>query len=510
MPPTTRASTITKVLSTPCSRAMVTMSPLATCATSWPSTASASLALMLRSRPVDTATSALLRLAPVAKALISGASYTATSGMPMPAAWAWRRTVSTSQRSASLRGWVMTWAPVARLAIHLEVSSEISEPPKPNMAPSTSRPAIWSGLTPSSDITMLARNSTARLVARNRAIRLNTLQAPGLFVGDIRQMDAATLEIKPAAPRPCADGARIPGIRRSLPRPLRTLAHRAAARRIAGRRAGQLAAGAGRRWPVAGAHRKRGPPARSARRGRCAAGRAGRVRHGVRPAGGAAERAQRHLSGCARSPAGLGHGLPLFLQPQRAGRGRRYPSPLRHHRAPTASGGAAAGGRWQPCGIRGRPAGTLRPGRGPRGRRLRAAARRRLLGLPAGGGGRRRRTGRHRCGAWRRPAGLHPAPDPAPARARPALPTLPVPAAAVGCRQPQTVQVQRRAARGSGGSGSCTATLLVPARTGPGTITGPEQGRGTTSARDHALRACTASGALALSRSAHYNWPGTV
>ena len=72
--PTSRDSTITKVFSTPCSSAIVTMSPLATWLTSWASTASASARSIARNRPVDTATRELLRLGPVAKALISGAS----------------------------------------------------------------------------------------------------------------------------------------------------------------------------------------------------------------------------------------------------------------------------------------------------------------------------------------------------------------------------------------------------------------------------------------------------
>ena len=46
----------------------VTMSPLAMCATSWASTASASARVMLCSKPVETATKELLRLAPVATA----------------------------------------------------------------------------------------------------------------------------------------------------------------------------------------------------------------------------------------------------------------------------------------------------------------------------------------------------------------------------------------------------------------------------------------------------------
>ena len=71
------------------------------------------------SSPVLTATSALLRRAPVAKAFISGASKMPTSGMPMPAACAWRRTVSTSQLSAALRGCSMTRTPIMRLADEL-------------------------------------------------------------------------------------------------------------------------------------------------------------------------------------------------------------------------------------------------------------------------------------------------------------------------------------------------------------------------------------------------------
>ena len=69
-----REKKITKVLTTPCIRVRVIMSPLATWLTSWASTASASSEVMLFMRPVLTATSALLRFHPVAKALISGES----------------------------------------------------------------------------------------------------------------------------------------------------------------------------------------------------------------------------------------------------------------------------------------------------------------------------------------------------------------------------------------------------------------------------------------------------
>src|SRR5690606_2632953 len=144
--------------------------------------------------------------------------------------------------------------PVPRLAIHLDSSSETSEPPKPNSAAMISRPPIWLELTPSSDITMLARNSTAQLVARNRARRLNTYgNSKGWPRPDVPDMGTGGLEIKTTTPRPCGDGAASVHTRPSLPRTLRALAHRPAACRLAGGGAGQLAAGT-RRWrPVAGA-----------------------------------------------------------------------------------------------------------------------------------------------------------------------------------------------------------------------------------------------------------------
>ena len=65
----TRDRKTTKVFITPWIRVMVTMSPLAMWATSWPITASTSSRVMPSSRPVDTATRAEFLKAPVAKAL---------------------------------------------------------------------------------------------------------------------------------------------------------------------------------------------------------------------------------------------------------------------------------------------------------------------------------------------------------------------------------------------------------------------------------------------------------
>ena len=138
---------------------------------------------MLRSRPVLTATSALLRFQPVAKALGCGESKTPTSGMPMPASVASALTVSTSQRSSVLRGCSTTCVPVDRLAIHLEMSREMKEPAKPNTAQkissavrSRSTPLLARmPSTPSRLSVTLASAMMARLVARNSRMRIGTV-----------------------------------------------------------------------------------------------------------------------------------------------------------------------------------------------------------------------------------------------------------------------------------------------------------------------------------------------
>ena len=67
--PMIRAKNTTNVLTTPWISVSVTMSPFATCAISWPSTASTSSLFIDCSRPVETATSAEFLNAPVANAL---------------------------------------------------------------------------------------------------------------------------------------------------------------------------------------------------------------------------------------------------------------------------------------------------------------------------------------------------------------------------------------------------------------------------------------------------------
>ena len=111
---------------------MVTMSPLEMCATSWPITASTSSRVMPCSSPVDTATRALFLKAPVANALGSPWKMP-TSGMPMPALSAKRRTVSTIQRSSAEPVPSMTCTPDDHFAIGLDSSSEMMAPPKPMM-----------------------------------------------------------------------------------------------------------------------------------------------------------------------------------------------------------------------------------------------------------------------------------------------------------------------------------------------------------------------------------------
>src|SRR5208283_489292 len=162
----------------------VTMSPLATCAISWPSTASISSRDMALSNPVETATRAEFLNAPVAKALGSP-SYMATSGIATPALSARRLTVASSQVSLSLRGAVMTCAPVDHLAIVFDSNREMNAPPKPITAENTSSAprlspfAASAWLSPSTSVTIDSTTITARLVMRNRTMRFMDISAEG-------------------------------------------------------------------------------------------------------------------------------------------------------------------------------------------------------------------------------------------------------------------------------------------------------------------------------------------
>ncbi len=95
--------------------------------------------------------------------------------MPMPAAFAWRATVSTSQRSSGVRGSTITWAPVERLAIHLDSASEMNEPVKPTTVARISKPTVLRGSMPNAGpmrlVTRPSMTSTARLVPRNNMTR---------------------------------------------------------------------------------------------------------------------------------------------------------------------------------------------------------------------------------------------------------------------------------------------------------------------------------------------------
>src|SRR6266516_1843110 len=175
MKPTTRDRKYTKVLSTPCMRVRVTMSPLETLVISWPSTASTSSRLIDSSKPVETATRAEFLKAPVAKAF-GAPSYTATSGMPIFALSARRRTVSTSQRSCAPSGDFMTCAPVDHSAICLEMRSDMNEPPKPinnenQRSDSRSRPFCVRNRSTPSILATTESSSTTRLVAMKRKMR---------------------------------------------------------------------------------------------------------------------------------------------------------------------------------------------------------------------------------------------------------------------------------------------------------------------------------------------------
>ncbi len=176
MLPMTRARKTTNVLTTPWISDSVTMSPLATCVTSWPSTASISSRDIALSNPVETATSAEFLNAPVAKALGSP-SYIATSGIAIPALSASRLTVASSQVSPSVRGVAMTCAPVDHFAIVFDSSKEMNAPPNPRMAENASSAprfnpfAASAWLRPSRLVTIVSTTITARLVTRNRMTR---------------------------------------------------------------------------------------------------------------------------------------------------------------------------------------------------------------------------------------------------------------------------------------------------------------------------------------------------
>ena len=282
--------------------------------------------------------------------------------------------------------------------------------------------------------------------------------------------------------------------RAPLRRPLRAVADRAAARRLAGRRAGVLARCARPRRPLAGAHRRprhaaqrrrrrRGDPRAARRAAACAPTSAGRAPVGAQRAlrGGAAP-------GCARRPR-----LPLRLQPARprargrgAGRLARRAAPNASTPAPAAPACSGKPARDR-CGCASTRVGRQRRRRrstgttaasapqhqdvAARGRRLRAAARRRRVGLPARG--RRRRCGarHHRRRARRRPRRQHGAPDPAAAPARPADAALP--AHAAGARAPTAPSCRSRPARSRSTSREPLAALR-----GAGAVLGLEA-RGT-------------------------------
>ena len=113
---------------------MVTMSPLATWASSWPSTPCTASLSMCSSKPVLTATNARALVGPVAKALTSGLSKIPTSGiLGNPADWANVYTVSTKRRSKALvvRGSI-TRTPMVHLASCRDIARLMNAPPKPS------------------------------------------------------------------------------------------------------------------------------------------------------------------------------------------------------------------------------------------------------------------------------------------------------------------------------------------------------------------------------------------
>jgi len=131
---------------------------------------------MFCNRPVDTATSAEFLNAPVANAL-GAPSKMATSGMPMPALSAKRRTVSTIQASSAVCGWLITRAPVLNLAMGLLISNEMMAPPKPMTSENPASAVMFRPLavrkrsTPRMRVVTSNTAITAKLVRTNSRMR---------------------------------------------------------------------------------------------------------------------------------------------------------------------------------------------------------------------------------------------------------------------------------------------------------------------------------------------------
>ena len=167
---------------------MVTMSPLAMCATSWAKTASISSWVMFCNKPVETATKAEFLKAPVANALGSP-SKIPTSGMPIPDLSANFLTVSTNHFSSALLGCAMTWTPELHLATGLLMSKEMKAPPKPmmrakpNKAVKSKPLGVRKRLTPKTLATTPNTSTTAKLVKTNKIIRFMRNLYPPLSEG---------------------------------------------------------------------------------------------------------------------------------------------------------------------------------------------------------------------------------------------------------------------------------------------------------------------------------------
>ena len=95
----------------------------------------------------------------------------------MPTSTEYLRIVSSNQNSVEFEGASMTCTPIAVFADHLEMASEISEPPNPITPANTSkeprfRPlALRYGSTPSSRMVIDNTSMMAKLVARKRTMR---------------------------------------------------------------------------------------------------------------------------------------------------------------------------------------------------------------------------------------------------------------------------------------------------------------------------------------------------
>ena len=181
----TRARNITNAFITPCSSVIVTMSPLAMCATSWASTPSTSSCRIERSRP---------RTRRRGCGSCSDPSRTrsprASRRCRLPASAGWPGASAAQPSRTASRAWLLpvrpstSCTPVARFAIHRDICSEMNAPPMPQTRQNTA--SAWR-FSPSGPMPLpTPRNAATTLSVRTIAMLVSDEQENSFAHGGFR------------------------------------------------------------------------------------------------------------------------------------------------------------------------------------------------------------------------------------------------------------------------------------------------------------------------------------